>query len=100
MGSSSRDRSPSPGAQSGRRGSVPVEEAQAPMVMRPVLVVMAPLIALWEYLCELLIWFFYLKGFRVGCFDLTYPDGTQELYGDPTRVDTWAQPGNRANLRS
>ena len=39
-------------------------EAQAPMVMRPVLVVMAPLIALWEYLCELLIWFFYLKGFR------------------------------------
>ena len=54
------------------------------MVMRPVLVVMAPLIALWEYLCELLIWFFYLKGFRVGCFDLTYPDGTQELYGDPT----------------
>ena len=31
------------------------------------------------------------KGFRVGCFDLTYPDGTQELYGDPTRADTWAQ---------
>lgn len=28
------------------------------------------------------IWYFYLKGFEVGCLELTYPDGHTEVYGD------------------
>ncbi len=37
---------------------------------------------LWDWICMQLITYFYLKGFQVGCFDVTFPDGTQVLYGD------------------
>lgn len=41
-----------------------------------------PFLALLNWVAESVIWYFYLKGFQVGCFEITFPDGHVEKYGD------------------
>ena len=68
---------------SGKAGSVPIEEAEGWMIFKPVHFVLSPLYTLWDWVCMHLIIYFYLKGFMIGAFDCTFPDGTNIVYGDP-----------------
>ena len=69
-------------SESGIAGSVPVEEKPPFILFRPIYFLLQPFAVLWDWICMHLITYFYLKGFMIGCFDVTFPDGTNVLYGD------------------
>jgi hypothetical protein len=84
MAPKSRSQSPAlpDSSESGIAGSVPVEEKEPFILLRPIYYLLSPVAMLWDWICMHLITYFYLQGFQIGCFDVTFPDGTQALYGD------------------
>lgn len=67
---------------SGKAGSVPIEESEGWLILQPIYFLLSPLFKLRDWICMHLITYFYLKGFAVGGFDVTFPDGTNIVYGD------------------
>ena len=52
------------------------------LILQPIYFLLSPLFKLRDWICMHLITYFYLKGFAVGGFDVTFPDGTNIVYGD------------------
>ena len=46
-----------------------------------------PFLLFFDWLCENLIWYFYLRNFQVGSFQVTFPNGVTEIYGDADNED-------------